>query len=396
MTFEQERPRLLGELADDHVVGSPPVLERGDVQFTSIENSRPKLRTKVAVAARCAVLIGGLLAVGAVNSDRGSADSSAVASPDADNSPPGSSLPSTSGPDSTISDVISDVGADAMVSSTVNLIRIEADTGREGTTRVVLVFDADLPSGGVDILEDVSTPLSTRVGYTTQSSGDAFSAISICGNSHWFPAPGIRMVDILIPSDWFEPQVPIEVEYVFTGPGAKIPVCEPLNGVVQVSIGGSASGRIQDVTVSANANTITVDITPDLTGPPVGDGAIDGPVIRNSNQSEFNYGLAAEIRGVLELEEDCLYVAFGEVGERYPIVWPASTTWNSADTAVVLPSGESLAIGDNLYGSGGYISVENVEQIAFQQAAELAGRCVDNQYGEIAVVNNYDVAIGPG
>ncbi len=105
--------------------------------------------------------------------------------------------------------------------------------------------------------------------------------------------------------------------------------------------------------------------------------------------------MAAEVRGVLELEQDCLYVALDEVGERYPILWPASTTWNPDTNTVVLPSGQSVAIGDSVYGGGGYLSVDDIERLAGKEAAELADRCVDNRYGEIAVVNNNDSAIRP-
>jgi hypothetical protein len=57
--------------------------------------------------------------------------------------------------------------------------------------------------------------------------------------------------------------------------------------------------------------------------------------------------------------------------------------------------GESIAIGESVYGGGGYFQVDDIEQLAGKEAAELAGRCVDNQYGEIAVVNNHDSAIAP-
>jgi len=71
------------------------------------------------------------------------------------------------------------------------------------------------------------------------------------------------------------------------------------------------------------------------------------------------------------------------------------TTWNPDANTVVLPWGQSVAIGDSVYGGGGYFYVDDIERLAGKEAAELAGRCVDNQYGEIAVVNNHDSAIGP-
>ncbi len=105
--------------------------------------------------------------------------------------------------------------------------------------------------------------------------------------------------------------------------------------------------------------------------------------------------MAAEVRGVLELDGECLYVALDEVGERYPVVWPAGTRWDADAQEVVTPQGESMGVGDEVYGGGGYLYVEDVERIAGSQASALAAECVDNAYGEIAVVNNSDTAIGP-
>ncbi len=105
--------------------------------------------------------------------------------------------------------------------------------------------------------------------------------------------------------------------------------------------------------------------------------------------------MAAEVRGVLELDGECLYVALDEVGERYPVVWPAGTRWDAASQAVVTARGESMAVGGEIYGGGGYLYVDDVERIAGSQAAALAAKCVDNAYGEIAVINNAGTAVGP-
>lgn len=117
--------------------------------------------------------------------------------------------------------------------------------------------------------------------------------------------------------------------------------------------------------------------------------------MRYLEASASQEGMAAEVRGILELDGECLYMALDEVGERYPVVWPAGTRWDAATRAVVTARGESMAIGDEVHGGGGYLYVGDVEGIAGSQAAALAARCVDNTYGEIAVVNNADTAIGP-
>ena len=54
-----------------------------------------------------------------------------------------------------------------------------------------------------------------------------------------------------------------------------------------------------------------------------------------------------------------------------------------------------MPIGSEVYGGGGYFYVSEVERLVGPEAALLASTCVDNQYGEIAMVNNLDTAIGP-
>ncbi len=118
---------------------------------------------------------------------------------------------------------------------------------------------------------------------------------------------------------------------------------------------------------------------------------VDGPVMRHSRLSGDG-GMEAGIVGVLELDDGCLYVASSESSERYPILWPAETRWDSKTETIVTP-GETLAVGDRVYGSGGYFTPDEIERFASTDAAALARRCVDNTYGEVAVVNNTDSAI---
>ncbi len=122
---------------------------------------------------------------------------------------------------------------------------------------------------------------------------------------------------------------------------------------------------------------------------------LDGPVMRHIEEFSGG-GEDAEIRGVLVIEGECLYLAFDEVGERYPIVWPASTVWDADAGRVQLPNGETVGPGDSVYGGGGYHSVGDVEALAGSAAAARARECVDNQYGEIAIVNNNADGIGAG
>lgn len=122
---------------------------------------------------------------------------------------------------------------------------------------------------------------------------------------------------------------------------------------------------------------------------------LDGPVMRHL-AAFANEGEDAEVRGVIEIEGECLYVSLGEVGERFPIVWPASTAWDSDAETVILPNGDVISDGDSVYGGGGYRYVPDLVAIAGEDAANQAQECVDNQYGEVAVVNNYTEGIAAG
>ena len=122
--------------------------------------------------------------------------------------------------------------------------------------------------------------------------------------------------------------------------------------------------------------------------------AVDGPVMRYPTSGGGGDQMGAEIRGVVQIDGDWLYLSFDEVGERSPILWPAGTTWDVEAQAVVLPNGETVSHGDEVEGGGGYLDVGAVERLAGGTAADLARECVDNTYGEIAVVNNVDDAIG--
>jgi len=103
--------------------------------------------------------------------------------------------------------------------------------------------------------------------------------------------------------------------------------------------------------------------------------------------------MAAIVSGTLQLEGDCLYVASAESGERYPVLWPAGTSWDTATRSVVPPVGVPMPIGSTVDGGGGYLYVRDVERLAGPAASSLAASCLDNTYGEIAVVNNSDTQI---
>ncbi len=123
--------------------------------------------------------------------------------------------------------------------------------------------------------------------------------------------------------------------------------------------------------------------------------ALDGPVMRYPEPASRDDREDAEVRGRLQLDGDCLYVALDELKERYPVVWPAGTTWDADNESVISPSGSGMPVGSDVYGGGGYYYVDDVGRLLGDEAQARAARCVDNAYGEIAFVNNADDGIRP-
>lgn len=113
-------------------------------------------------------------------------------------------------------------------------------------------------------------------------------------------------------------------------------------------------------------------------------GSVDGPVIEGSRRTG---GTDAEVLGVVVIEGDCIYLRQDEIDTRYPVVWPHGTSWNRAESAIKLPDGTLVYDGDQVYGGGGYHHEGNLDQYTVAAGVELALRCVDNQFGEVAVFN---------
>ncbi len=167
----------------------------------------------------------------------------------------------------------------------LDLTEIEVDGEEAGTTSVVLHFDGELPEAGVEPVGDVTTVPSNDIRFTTQTSADG--SVSVCGDAHFFPAPGNETVDLLLPSTWFGPDALLEPDVVAAHEQLtrKVVTCEPRGDVVQVSIWGAASSRPSDVVIVVAVDSIRVDIAPEsesVTAPgtytPTGSAPGDGTV----------------------------------------------------------------------------------------------------------------------
>lgn len=116
-------------------------------------------------------------------------------------------------------------------------------------------------------------------------------------------------------------------------------------------------------------------------------GADDGPVL--TSRSELfgpSGGMTAEVTGVLVYDEssNCLLMELEDV--RYPLIWPAGTRWQEDPPAVVLDSGQKAEPGMTVYGGGGYLQPEDIEEWTGPAVAAAADRCT-GPTGEIAFFN---------
>ena len=153
--------------------------------------------------------------------------------------------------------------------------------------------------------------------------------------------------------------------------------------VALVSCGDPATSNTTDEQTSPSASSNVA----------VAQSTVVGPVMRYPRRSNDRMGMAALIRGVLQLEGMCLYIAATDVvGERYPVLWPGGTTWDEQNNSVIPPVGAPIPIGSRVEGGGGFLYVSDIERLAGPEASTRATSCVDNTYGEIAVFNNQDAA----
>ncbi|MEL0000033.1 MAG: hypothetical protein VW623_07975 [Acidimicrobiaceae bacterium] len=121
------------------------------------------------------------------------------------------------------------------------------------------------------------------------------------------------------------------------------------------------------------------------------DGTIDGPVMRHLPPFDAASD-AAEILGTLVLEDACLLLVSLQ-GSRFPIVWPAGTTWDAEGQAVVLHSDARVEIGSDIEGTGGYADTEQVVRWLGDEVAELAERCVESEVDEVVYLENTPDAV---
>lgn len=148
----------------------------------------------------------------------------------------------------------------------VALERIDAYGGPTGTARIVVHFDAPLPTDEPTYVEDIEQPDALGIVYTTQPP----QRIKVCQNTHIFPGEK-GTVDVLIPTAWLRPGTRgTDIPVVNHDDPAKVPVCGgpddtwPLDGYSQIAIWGPESDDPADVraTMSPNGTELVVEIGP--------------------------------------------------------------------------------------------------------------------------------------
>lgn len=125
-------------------------------------------------------------------------------------------------------------------------------------------------------------------------------------------------------------------------------------------------------------------------------GTADGPLVRHGLPYSGD-GEAAEISGLLELRDGCLVVAYEPDGAdtQLPLVWPAKTEWDATAAEVVLANGDRIALGESVWGGGGYRRVGRIDFVD-DSAQQLLRDCALNSWAEVAVFNNTADAARPG
>jgi hypothetical protein len=130
----------------------------------------------------------------------------------------------------------------------------------------------------------------------------------------------------------------------------------------------------------------------DASDPAIAAGNLDGPVVRQSLPFDTG-GDAALISGTLAVVEGCLVIVDSE--SSFPVVWPASTTWEATSQAVVLPNGSLIDLGGRVEGGGSYSDATRLDRFDDRARAHIL-TCPTNTWGEWALFNNNADAVRAG
>lgn len=116
-------------------------------------------------------------------------------------------------------------------------------------------------------------------------------------------------------------------------------------------------------------------------------GRVDGPVLVSPlPDSDELEGMAAEVTGTVLFDTDTGCLLLERNGVRYPVVWPAGTSWRADLPGVRLDSGEIVEPGMNVHGEGGSLQRDGIEQMAGTAVADAAASCA-GPTGEISIFN---------
>jgi hypothetical protein len=106
------------------------------------------------------------------------------------------------------------------------------------------------------------------------------------------------------------------------------------------------------------------------------------------------YGLLANVGGVLRLDGRCLFVDH-PAGSRSAVVWPAGTRWASAEQAVVHVGGARIRLGDTFYTAGGYIPARHLSPAGLRDPSSVdrAVACGRRAGGSVVLLSPFPVDV---
>src|SRR5918997_3009615 len=141
--------------------------------------------------------------------------------------------------------------------------RIDAYGSAAGTERIVVHFDAPVPTVAPGYVDDIEHPDAPGIAITTQRP----DGLRLCGNTHYFPGD-VGTVDVLIPTTWLDPGTKgSEIPLVNHSNLGKVSACGgpddtwPLDDYIQIAIWAPASDDAGDVTatISSDGKQLTVE-----------------------------------------------------------------------------------------------------------------------------------------
>ena len=137
--------------------------------------------------------------------------------------------------------------------------------------------------------------------------------------------------------------------------------------------------------ITVTARTLLVVVTTALAVGACGDPPADASPILTLRRS-IDGGMAAAASGTLLIRDGCVFLGAGLDGRTQAVIWPAGTTLNDANDAVVLPDGRLLAAGSEIEVGGGSVPYDEALEWAVDSPSAAADACAKRATAESVFV----------